>query len=137
MIEATETALRDAGVSAKRVHSERFTSSTPTAPRKSSTTQTAESNKTIQLRIVLDGKPYDMTMGPDDHVLDVALNHGLDLPYSCKGGVCCTWRAKVMDGKVEMSKNFTLEPWEMAQGFVLSCQARPTTASVVVSFDER
>jgi ring-1,2-phenylacetyl-CoA epoxidase subunit PaaE len=78
-----------------------------------------------------------MTMGPDDHVLDVALQQGLDLPYSCKGGVCCTCRAKVMEGHVEMSKNFTLEPWEMAQGFVLSCQARPTTAKVVVSFDER
>jgi ring-1,2-phenylacetyl-CoA epoxidase subunit PaaE len=137
MIEATEAALIDAGVSAKRVHSERFTSSTPAAPRKVSTAPTDTAKHAIQLRIVLDGKPYDMTMGPDDHVLDVALNHGLDLPYSCKGGVCCTCRAKVMEGQVEMSKNFTLEPWEMAQGFVLSCQARPTTASVVVSFDER
>jgi ring-1,2-phenylacetyl-CoA epoxidase subunit PaaE len=137
MIEATEAALLDAGVSAKRVHSERFTSSAPCTPRKVSTTTADSAKKAIQLRIVLDGKPYDMTMGPDDHVLDVALNHGLDLPYSCKGGVCCTCRAKVMEGNVEMSKNFTLEPWEMAQGFVLSCQARPTTASVVVSFDER
>jgi len=137
MIEATESALIEAGVSAKRVHSERFTSSTPSAPRQTRVTQTDSSKKPIQLRIVLDGKPYDMTMGPDEHVLDVALQHGLDLPYSCKGGVCCTCRAKVMEGHVEMSKNFTLEPWEMAQGFVLSCQARPATASVVVSFDER
>jgi ring-1,2-phenylacetyl-CoA epoxidase subunit PaaE len=137
MIEATEAALIEAGVSAKRVHSERFTSSTPSAPRKANVTQSDSSKKAIQLRIVLDGKPYDMTMGPDDHVLDVALQQGLDLPYSCKGGVCCTCRAKVMEGHVEMSKNFTLEPWEMAQGFVLSCQARPTTAKVVVSFDER
>jgi ring-1,2-phenylacetyl-CoA epoxidase subunit PaaE len=69
--------------------------------------------------------------------LDVALEAGLDLPYSCKGGVCCTCRAKVMQGEVSMDKNFTLEADEMRQGFVLSCQARPTTPEVVVSFDER
>ena len=51
--------------------------------------------------------------------------------------MCCTCRAKVVEGQVAMTKNFTLEPWEMAQGFVLSCQSRPTTAQVVVSFDER
>lgn len=137
MIEATEAALLQAGVPANRVHTERFTSSTPVAPRKANAASSNASKEVIKLRIVLDGKPYDMTMGPDDHVLDVALNHGLDLPYSCKGGVCCTCRAKVMEGQVEMSKNFTLEPWEMEQGFVLSCQAKPTTANVVVSFDER
>ena len=137
MIEATEAALLQAGVPANRVHTERFTSSTPAAPRQASAAASKTSKEAIQLRIVLDGKPYDMTMGPDEHVLDVALNNGLDLPYSCKGGVCCTCRAKVMEGEVTMSKNFTLEPWEMEQGFVLSCQARPTTANVVVSFDER
>jgi ring-1,2-phenylacetyl-CoA epoxidase subunit PaaE len=57
----------------------------------------------------------------------VALNAGLDLPWSCRGGVCCTCRAKVMEGSVQMDKNFTLEPWETDKGFVLSCQARPTT----------
>ena len=137
MIEATQTALLEAGVPANRVHSERFTSNTPVTPRAADKSASGEKKDVIQLRIVLDGKPYDMTMNPDEHVLDVALNNGLDLPYSCKGGVCCTCRAKVMEGKVEMSKNFTLEPWEMEQGFVLSCQARPTTANVVVSFDER
>ncbi len=137
MIEATQAALLQAGVPENRVHSERFTSSSPAMPSPVTTNAADTKKDTIQLRIVLDGKPYDITMGPDDHVLDAALNHGLDLPYSCKGGVCCTCRAKVMEGKVEMSKNFTLEPWEMEQGFVLSCQAKPTTAHVVVSFDER
>jgi ring-1,2-phenylacetyl-CoA epoxidase subunit PaaE len=96
-----------------------------------------ESKGDVALTVVLDGKKHQMQMSATDKILDVALAAGLDLPYSCKGGVCCTCRAKVMEGQVEMSKNFTLEPWEMAQGFVLSCQARPTTANVVVSFDER
>lgn len=76
-------------------------------------------------------------MNRDERVLDVALNAGLDLPWSCRGGVCCTCRAKVMEGAVQMDKNFTLEPWETDKGFVLSCQARPTTDRVVVSYDER
>ena len=78
-----------------------------------------------------------MGIGSNDLVLDAALNHGLDLPYSCKGGVCCTCRAKVLEGQVEMAKNFTLSEEEIAQGFVLSCQSRAKTPRVVISFDER
>ena len=78
-----------------------------------------------------------MRIGADERVLDAALSAGLDLPFSCKAGVCCTCRAKVLEGTVEMDKNFTLEASEMAQGFVLSCQARATSKRVVVSFDER
>ena len=62
---------------------------------------------------------------------------GLDLPYSCRGGVCCTCRAKVLEGQVQMDRNFTLEAWETDKGFVLSCQARPTSERLVVSYDER
>ncbi|NCA02725.1 MAG: phenylacetic acid degradation protein, partial [Sphingomonadaceae bacterium] len=91
----------------------------------------------IALTVVLDGKSHEMRIQPDEHILDVALNAGLDLPYSCKGGVCCTCRAKVTEGQVAMDKNFTLESWETEKGFVLSCQARPLSDKVVVSFDER
>jgi ring-1,2-phenylacetyl-CoA epoxidase subunit PaaE len=91
----------------------------------------------VQLTVLLDGKPYDMPMGKDDKILDIALAMGLDLPYSCKGGVCCTCRCKVLEGSTEMDKNFTLEKPEVDAGFMLSCQARPTTGKVVVSFDER
>jgi ring-1,2-phenylacetyl-CoA epoxidase subunit PaaE len=72
-----------------------------------------------------------------EFLLDAALNAGLDLPYSCKGGVCCTCRCKVVSGKVSMDKNFTLEADEVAKGFVLSCQARALTPEVVLSYDER
>ena len=62
---------------------------------------------------------------------------GWTLPYSCRGGVCCTCRARVLEGTVEMEKNFTLEAWEMAKGFVLTCQSRPLSEWVLVSYDER
>jgi ring-1,2-phenylacetyl-CoA epoxidase subunit PaaE len=78
-----------------------------------------------------------MGLGDTDTVLDTALEQGLDLPYACKGGVCCTCRAKLIEGRVEMEKNYTLEPWEVNKGFVLTCQARCLTPRVVVSFDER
>ena len=71
------------------------------------------------------------------HVIDAAIEAGLDVPYSCKAGVCCTCRGKVMQGTVQMDKNFTLSQAECAQGFVLTCQARATSADVVISYDER
>lgn len=143
MIDATETALLAAGVKRERVHTERFTSPTlealPDGARQGVVLGHADSSSAgeVALTVVLDGKPHALRMGRDQRVLDVALHAGLDLPWSCRGGVCCTCRAKVMSGSAEMEKNFTLEPWEMEQGFVLSCQARPTSDALTVSYDER
>jgi ring-1,2-phenylacetyl-CoA epoxidase subunit PaaE len=91
----------------------------------------------VALTVVLDGKSHALHMAPDEHVLDAAMAAGLDLPFSCKGGVCATCRCKVMTGSVAMDKNFGLEAWETDKGFVLSCQSRPTSEVVSVSFDER
>jgi len=142
MIEATEKALIEVGVPARNIRTERFTSPTlealPANERKQVVLGHApESKGEVALTILLDGKKHQMQMSVTDKILDVALAAGLDLPYSCKGGVCCTCRAKVMQGSVVMEKNFTLEKWEAEQGFVLSCQAKPTSKEVVMSFDER
>src|SRR5574343_527659 len=141
MIEATEQALLAAGVPENRVHAERFTSGPAQAAKVQADTDAGPRKqaaaKDIALTIVLDGKEHELAIGPDEHVLDAALDAGLDLPFSCKAGVCCTCRAKVLCGEVVMDKNFTLEGDEVKQGFVLSCQARATTKRLVVSFDER
>ena len=142
MIEATEKALLEVGVPARNIRTERFTSPSlealPADARKQVVLGHApESKGDVSLTVVLDGKMHQMQMSTTDKILDVALAAGLDLPYSCKGGVCCTCRAKVMQGSVVMEKNFTLEKWEAEQGFVLSCQAKPTSKEVVMSFDER
>ena len=134
-------ALIAAGVPADRVHAERFTSG-PVVAAKAHTSNEKHApeksaNKPIALTVVLDGKQHDIAVSADEHLLDAALEAGLDLPYACKGGVCCTCRAKLLDGEVTMDKNFTLEADEMAQGFVLSCQARALSASVKLSFDDR
>ena len=143
MIEETEKTLIGAGVKADRIRTERFTSPTlealsPEQKAKAVLGHPAtRDGGEVQLTVVLDGKPYNMPMNKNEKILDIALAMGLDLPYSCKGGVCCTCRCKVMDGSTEMDKNFTLEKPEVDAGFVLSCQARPTSNKVVVSFDER
>jgi len=140
MIEAAEAALQTAGISKDRIHSERFASANTTKSVAShAINPPANGVKALKykLEIILDGKTNVMSMSDDDHVLDIALNEGLDLPYACKGGVCCTCRAKVIEGKVSMDKNYTLEQWEIDKGFVLTCQARCQSQRVVVSFDER
>ena len=143
MIDAVEQALATAGLPKARVHTERFFSGdVPNLSKHianySILTGTKDSfDSKYSLNVVLDGKIHTLPLQPQDKLLDVALAAGLDLPYACRGGVCCTCRAKVLQGQVTMEKNFTLEPWEIARGFVLTCQARPLSAEVIVSFDER
>lgn len=140
MIDAVELALQQAGVTPERIHTERFFSAgMPVAPRVRTATPLATESQAAdcQLDVVMDGKTHHFAMSNADRVLDVALDGGLDLPYSCKGGVCCTCRARVIEGKVQMDRNFTLEQWEIDKGFVLTCQSRPLTPRVVVSYDER
>ena len=141
MIEATEKALVDAGVPANRVYSERFAASAAQAAKVQADTDAATNKsataKNIHMTVVLDGKEHDIAVGADEHLLDAALNAGLDLPFSCKAGVCCTCRCKVVDGSATMDKNYTLEADEVAQGYVLSCQARAATQKLVLSFDHR
>lgn len=151
MIEGCEQALLAAGVPRERIHSERFTSAGQPANAINSRAnnpvmtgaegpnglKSANSTGPIRLSVQLDGKSHELQMHAHERVLDVALAAGLDLPYSCKGGVCCTCRARVLDGEVVMEKNFTLEDWEVKKGFVLSCQARPLGDHVSISYDER
>jgi ring-1,2-phenylacetyl-CoA epoxidase subunit PaaE len=69
-------------------------------------------------------------------ILDAAQEAGVDLPYACKGGVCCTCKARVIEGSVRMDVNYSLEKDEVEAGYILTCQAHPTSSKVIVSFDE-
>ena len=140
MIEATEAALREVGVPASRIYSERFTTSSAQAAKVQADVDAAHEGTgeaAVALTVVLDGKSHEVAVKAGQFLLDAALDAGLDLPYSCKAGVCCTCRCKVLDGQVSMDRNFTLQADEMAKGFVLSCQARAQTSKVVLSYDER
>jgi ring-1,2-phenylacetyl-CoA epoxidase subunit PaaE len=85
--------------------------------------------------VVLGGIHVGVDAQPGDTVLDAAARSGLDLPFSCRGGVCATCRAKLVDGTVDMAVNYALEQWELDAGFVLTCQSRPTSKHVSVDYD--
>ncbi|GAB3948217.1 phenylacetate-CoA oxygenase/reductase subunit PaaK [Micromonospora vulcania] len=88
-----------------------------------------------EVTIVLDGRSSNFTMGREERVLDAALKVRGELPYACKGGVCSTCKAKVVEGAVTMARNYALEPDEVAAGYVLTCQSSPTTDKLTVDYD--
>ncbi|TDB99685.1 phenylacetate-CoA oxygenase/reductase subunit PaaK [Micromonospora fluostatini] len=120
------------GVPESAVHSELFFVDTPPEPVRRPADQPGTG---AEVTIVLDGRSSTFTMGRDERVLDAALKVRGELPYACKGGVCSTCRAKVVDGAVTMARNYALEPDEVAAGYVLTCQSTPTTDTLTVDYD--
>ncbi|MFC5429028.1 1,2-phenylacetyl-CoA epoxidase subunit PaaE [Paraburkholderia denitrificans] len=136
MMDAAEAALKAAGVAAQNVHVERFGAPLPQAG--APPVEIAADTPAAELEIVLDGKTRRLRLPYEGaSLLDVGLHAGLALPYACKGGVCCTCRAKVLEGEVKMDRNYTLEEQELKDGFVLTCQCHPVSDRIVVSYDER
>lgn len=89
------------------------------------------------VRITLDGRTFEYSLAfNSESILDSALRQGAKLPYACKGGVCCTCKAKLLSGEVEMATNYGLEPDEIKNAYVLSCQSYPKTSKVELSFDQ-
>ena len=123
-------ALAELGMDPMHVHLELFGSHVPSAPRVHH-----ETTDRRHVTVIWNGVKTDVEAHPDDTVLEAGELAGLDLPYSCRGGVCSTCRAKLLEGSVEMDHNYALEPWETEAGYVLTCQSHPTTGRVVVDYD--
>ncbi|MCF3935404.1 2Fe-2S iron-sulfur cluster-binding protein [Acuticoccus sp. M5D2P5] len=108
-------------------------------PRRTAATATANPRTSetpaARLSVTLDGVTSELTLGPGETVLEAAIEAGLDVPYSCRGGMCCTCRAKLTAGAVTMALNYSLRPDEVDDGFILTCQARPTTDAIAVDYD--
>jgi ring-1,2-phenylacetyl-CoA epoxidase subunit PaaE len=86
--------------------------------------------------VISEGARFAFPMADGETIIDAAIRAGRSLPYSCKGGMCCTCRAKLVEGQVEMAVNYSLQPWETAAGYVLTCQSRPVTDRVVIDYDQ-
>jgi ring-1,2-phenylacetyl-CoA epoxidase subunit PaaE len=137
MNDEIEAALRADGIAPERIHVERF-GIPPTAADATLHAPQEGDATTARITIVRDGLTREVAFQPsDESILAAAGRAGLDVPYSCRSGVCATCRAKLLEGRVRMDRNFALEPADLAAGFVLTCQAHPLTERVVVSFDER
>lgn len=137
MIHEATDFLTEHGLEKNRVHFELFTTAGAIAQTKQSAVETtADQGPVSQITLTLDGRTTGFPLAYQGvSILDAALKAGADLPYACKGGVCCTCRAKLLKGEVSMDVNYALEAEEVEQGFILTCQAHPLTEEVVVDFD--
>jgi ring-1,2-phenylacetyl-CoA epoxidase subunit PaaE len=141
MVDAVRNAVQRLNPSAP-VRFERFAAAaTPSQAKRQDAANAAElppSEILAQISIVMDGRRRSFTMAPADaSVLAAAERAGLDLPFSCRAGICATCRTKVKSGQAVMTHNIALEPWEVDAGFILCCQARPLTASLELTYDEK
>ena len=134
MGEDIETTCRAIGIAPERIHVERFVSEFGGKPRPKAVIPASAPPKAVA-SLIIDGKRRDVPVAEGEAILDAALRAGMDLPFACKGGMCSTCRAKLVEGKAEMELNYSLEPWELEAGFVLTCQAKPVSERVVVDYD--
>jgi len=130
-------ALRDHGLTEAQIKFELFASAQPgRATHKVLSADSAGKANETNASITLDGATRSFKMPKDQTILEAALENALDAPFACKAGVCSTCRAKVTEGEVEMIANHALEDYEVARGYVLTCQCYPLTDNVVVDYDQ-
>jgi len=134
MSEDIEATCRALGIAENRIHVERFVSEFGGKPRPKAVVQESAPPKALAA-LIIDGKRREVPVADGEAILDAALRAGVDLPFACKGGMCSTCRARLVEGDAQMEVNYSLEPWELAKGFILTCQARPLTDRVVVDYD--
>lgn len=138
LVEAARATLEALGLAHDRIHVELFTPAAdarPVATRVGSGAAADAAGGAATAEIRLDGRRTRIDVAAGETLIDAARRAGLEAPYSCKGGMCCTCRAKVIEGAVEMDANWSLEPWELQAGFVLTCQSHPTSPHVVIDYD--
>jgi ring-1,2-phenylacetyl-CoA epoxidase subunit PaaE len=138
MIFCVKNFLEQKDISEKKIHFELFTTS---GQKKKSGVGSQESGvkegPQSKITVKVDGRSFDfdLSLNSDITILDAALKEGADLPFACKGGMCCTCKAKLLEGEVEMDVHWGLEHEEVEQGYILTCQSHPKTEKVVVDFD--
>jgi ring-1,2-phenylacetyl-CoA epoxidase subunit PaaE len=136
MMDAAEAALGARGVPSERIFIERFTTSALSAEQIARNEALQQKAAGTTLSIVLDGRRSKVRFDAEKgNILESVQAAGLAAPYACKSGVCTTCRAKVVSGSVTMKKNYGLTEQEVAQGYVLTCQAVPTSEQVTLSYD--
>jgi ring-1,2-phenylacetyl-CoA epoxidase subunit PaaE len=133
MIFQVSDQLEKEGVKKSNIHFELFTTPVITENDKLAI---GPERQDAEMTVIIDDDEYEFTMTSQfDSILDAAMDAGADVPFACKGGVCCTCKAKVIEGEVHMKVNYGLEDYEVENGFVLTCQCVPISDNVVVNYD--
>lgn len=140
MVNVSES-LEKLGVDKKRIHIELFTTPVVGDAKKAPETAAPQEPATLEgmakVKIILDGRETEIEVpAKGATILDTAEEAGLDVPYACKGAVCCTCKARIVEGKVKMDMNYALTDEEVADGYVLTCQSHPLTPRVIVDYDQ-
>lgn len=137
MIRDVRDTLFALGAEKTRVHHEFFApgGGAYRTPARTAPAAAAPAAPAAELVAVLDGTRHAVPIAKGETVLAAALRAGLKAPYSCTGGMCSTCRARIVEGAAAMALNYSLEPWEIEKGFVLTCQATPTSAKLIVDYD--
>ena len=136
MMEAVIEALKARGFPDSRIKVERFASSIPKHQHVARPLPEAAASE-CEVTVIIDGSRKSFLLEREkESILDAGLRNGIELPYSCKGGVCSTCRCRLIEGEVDMDVNFALEDYEVARGFILSCQSYPATDRVLIDFDQ-
>lgn len=133
MMDNVVAALKELKTNEAKVHIEYFTSPVSAEDAQKAATPSAAG---ATASIILDGDQHEVVLEADETILEAALRIGLDAPYACQGGSCCTCRALLEKGQVEMAVNYALSSSEVKQGYILTCQSRPKTPNVVVNYDK-
>lgn len=139
MTEGVAKTLKTVGFPKSKIYLERFfldgeTQKSQRPLRSKTAAKVAQGG--VAVSVILDGSHRDFTLAKsDDNIIDAAARQGIELPFSCKGGMCCTCRCKVSEGSAELPVNYSLEQWELDAGFTLACQTQPTSAKVTLDFD--
>ncbi|MQA21460.1 1,2-phenylacetyl-CoA epoxidase subunit PaaE [Rugamonas rivuli] len=137
MMHGVSEALQEAGVAKSQIKIELFAASIPKHQHKPRAIDPQAGRHETEVTVIMDGNATSFTMDQDkESLLDAGLKAGIDMRYSCKGGVCSTCRCKLLEGQVDMDVNYALEDYEIARGYVLSCQSFPITDKVVIDFDQ-
>ena len=131
LIDTTKNLLIENEVQNNKIFFERFTSGDFIVKK-------SEKQEVLsQVTVTVDGDDFNLQLSSKGmSILDAVMEEGADVPFSCKGGVCCVCKAKAIEGKVEMDQNFSLSEDEVNEGFVLTCQSHPISSKVVIDFDE-
>ena len=139
MIQRVSEALRAMGVDEERIRYELFTPAEDSAAAKAtpeaSSKEQSGSPDTVEVKVILDGDEYTIEANPKLPLLDSVLDAGLDAPWACRSGICCTCKAKLLAGKVEMEEDIGLDDDEREQGYILTCQAYPKSSRIHIDYD--
>lgn len=136
MILSVSDFLTKEGKNKSNIHFELFTTPVNLKSSTETTNQTEDFKGESKVKVIIDGIETSFTLNAGGiNILDAAMNAGADAPFSCKGAVCCTCKAKVIEGKVSMDMNYSLTDNEVANGYILTCQAHPQSSDIVIDYD--